>query len=202
MHLGSAYTPNYFAIDDILATQERTPCKFLVNVPKLGSKLNPSAEEDDISAGTALELPMWLVQQLGSGRQPVVSVDLPRIFKEAYREVLKADPNAVDLHKFSLYFYELGSHAKEFDSRGDVAEILIHSFKGRFRKIMDLAHNTSSDSTVQDSLDVLERILYNNGHKARVKLNTWLITSGIPLDAANMVINHRKRKRVEIEDFI
>lgn len=29
--------PNYFAIDDILATQERTPCKFVVNVPALGN---------------------------------------------------------------------------------------------------------------------------------------------------------------------
>ncbi|KRT81836.1 hypothetical protein AMK59_5939 [Oryctes borbonicus] len=202
MHLQSAYTPNYFAIDDILATQERTPCKFLVNVPKLGVKLNPASEKDDIQPGTSLELPMWLVQPLGSGRQPVVSVELPRMYKEAYREVLKADPNAVDLHKFSLYFYELGAYAKEFDSRGDVAEILLHSFKGRFRKIMDLAHNTASDSTTQDSLDMLERMLYNDGHKARMKLNAWLISSGIPLVAANMVINHRKRKRVDIEDII
>lgn len=30
------YTPNYFSIEDILATQERTPCRFVTNVPKLG----------------------------------------------------------------------------------------------------------------------------------------------------------------------
>lgn len=76
--------------------------------------------------GTPLELPMWLVQQLGSGRQPVVSVELPRVYKEAYREILKADPKAVNLHKFGLYFYELGAYAKQFDSHKEVAEILIH----------------------------------------------------------------------------
>ncbi|KAI4467807.1 hypothetical protein MML48_2g00017292 [Holotrichia oblita] len=201
MHLQSAYMPNYFAIDDILATQERTPCKFIVNVPTLGVKLNPSAEGDDIQVGTTLELPMWLVQQLGRGRQPVVSVDLPQMYKEAYREVLKADPRAVNLHKFGLYFYELGSYAKEFDNQREVNDILIHTFKGRFRKIMDLADNISSDSTAQDSLDVLERRLYTDGHRSRSKLNAWLVESGVPLEAANMVINHRKRKRVDIEDI-
>lgn len=37
MPLPVAYSPNYFSIDDILATQERTPCKFLVDVPKMGN---------------------------------------------------------------------------------------------------------------------------------------------------------------------
>lgn len=69
---------------------------------------------------------MWLVQHLGRGRQPVVSVDLPRTYKEAYREILKADPKAVNLYKFGVHFYELGSYVKEFDNKKDVAEILIH----------------------------------------------------------------------------
>ncbi|KAK9688265.1 GINS complex protein [Popillia japonica] len=127
MYLQSSYMPNYFAIDDILATQERTPCKFVVNVPALGIKLNPSAEGDDIQIGTTLELPMWLIQQLARGRQPVVAVDLPQMYQEAYREVLKADPRAVNLHKFGLYFYELGSYAKEFDNKREVGDILIHN---------------------------------------------------------------------------
>lgn len=63
----------------------------------LGVKLNPSSEEDDVQTGTALELPMWLVQHLGRGRHPVVSVDLPRMYKEAYREILKADRSNLQL---------------------------------------------------------------------------------------------------------
>ncbi|KAK9710261.1 hypothetical protein QE152_g26136 [Popillia japonica] len=49
---------------------------------------------------------------------------------------------------------------------------------------MDLADNISSDSTAHDSLDVLERRLYNDGHRSRSKLNAWLVESGVPLEAA------------------
>lgn len=77
---------------------------------------------------------MWLIQQLARGRQPVVAVDLPQMYQEAYREVLKADPRAVNLHKFGLYFYELGSYAKEFDNKREVGDILIHvSIPNRFK---------------------------------------------------------------------
>lgn len=36
MPLPAAYFPNYFSVEDVLATQERMPCKFLVEVSKLG----------------------------------------------------------------------------------------------------------------------------------------------------------------------
>lgn len=36
MALNPSYCPNLYSIDDILATQERTPCEFLVTVPKMG----------------------------------------------------------------------------------------------------------------------------------------------------------------------
>lgn len=67
---------------------------------------------------------------------------------------------------------------------------------------MDLADSTCSDSAMQDSLDTLERKLYCDGHKARTRLNAWLVESGVPLEAASMVINHKKRKRVDVEDLI
>lgn len=49
-----------------------------------------------------------------------------KIYKESYREILTADACAVDLHKFSLHFYELGSYVKHFDRKGDVHNILLH----------------------------------------------------------------------------
>ncbi|XP_030762308.1 DNA replication complex GINS protein PSF3 [Sitophilus oryzae] len=194
----SSYQPNYFSIEDILATQERTPCKFLQDVPRMG-KLNPSAEEKDLKVGTELELPLWLVLDGAAGRQLILAPELPKIYREAYREILKADATAIDLHKFNLYFYELGSYIKHFDRRGDVHNILLHTFTTRFRLIMDLANNADSDPTIQNKLDTLERRLFKDGHNARMKLNTWLLESGIPLKAASMVDNHRKRKRVNEE---
>lgn len=78
-----------------------------------------------MNAKTQLELPLWLVLELTKGRQPVVKAELPKIFRETYREILKADANAVDLHKFSLNFYEFGSYVKRFDRKGEVHEILL-----------------------------------------------------------------------------
>ncbi|XP_050305991.1 DNA replication complex GINS protein PSF3 [Anthonomus grandis grandis] len=200
MPLRLSYQPNYYSIEDILATQERTPCKFLQEVPRMG-KLNPSTEEKDLKAGTELELPIWLVSEISTGRQPVVAPELPKIYKEAYREILKADASAVDLHKFNLYFYEFGSKIKHFDKKGDVHDILLHTFITRFRLIMDLAHNTESDPTIQQKLDMLERKLFKEANVAKTKLNTWLLESGVELKAGNMVTNHRKRKRVDDDLF-
>ncbi|RZC35156.1 DNA replication complex GINS protein PSF3 [Asbolus verrucosus] len=200
MPLQSAYYPDYYSIDDILATQERIPCKFLQDVPKLG-KLNPATEETDLKSGTNLELPIWLALDISTSRQPIISPDLPKVYKEAYREILKADPCAVDLHKFGLHFYELGSYVKKFDPRGDVADILIHTFTLRFRQIMDLTDNIISDPTVVQKLDMLERNIFKSAHDSKVKLISWLMVSEVPLEAASMVINHKKRKRVD-EDII
>ncbi|XP_018332660.1 DNA replication complex GINS protein PSF3 [Agrilus planipennis] len=196
--LEHSYYPNYFAIEDIIATQEKAPCKFLVNIPKLG-KLNAASEEDDLKAGTSLELPVWLVQQLASGRQPLVTIDLPKSYKPAYREILKADATAVDLHKFGLYFYELGCHIAQFDNQGDVREILVHTFTTRFKQLMDLADNIGLDPSAIDKLDMLERKLFKDGNLARNLLNNWLNNSIIPMGAATMVVNHRKRKRINVE---
>lgn len=88
--------------------------------------LNPSTEERDLKMGTELELPLWLVLECSAGRQPIVAPELPKFYREAYREILKADATAVDLHKFNFNFYELGSYVKHFDKKGDVHDILLH----------------------------------------------------------------------------
>ncbi|CAH1164469.1 unnamed protein product [Phaedon cochleariae] len=198
MALHPSYAPNFYSIEDILATQERIPCKFLGNVPDMGH-LNPSTLEKDLAAGTVLELPVWLVQELSLGRHSIVATELPKIYKESYREILKADACAVDLHKFNLYFYELGKHIKHFDRKGDVHDILLHTFKTRFRQIMDLADHSVSDPTVQERLETLEARLFSDAYDARTKLNAWLVESGAILEAANMVVNHKKRKRMNLD---
>ncbi|KAK4883892.1 hypothetical protein RN001_000163 [Aquatica leii] len=200
MSLSQSYKPNYFSIEDILVTQERVPCKFLINVPKLG-KLNPATEDLDIKPGTILELPMWLAEPISSGRQPLISIDLPRSYKETHREILKADAVAVDLHKFGINFYELGLYVKHLDPTGEVLKVLLHTFQSRFRLLMDLTENVGSDPTVQNRLDMLERMLFKSGHAARMRLDTWLRKSDLPMEAAAMVVNHKKRKRIDLEDL-
>lgn len=67
---------------------------------------------------------------------------------------------------------------------------------------MDLADNTISDPSVVQKLDTLERGLFATAHETRAKLTSWLNESEAPLKAAHMVVNYKKRKRVEMEELI
>lgn len=68
---------------------------------------------------------MWLILEMSTGRQPVVQPELPKIYRQAYQEILKADACAVDLHRINLYFFELGSYVKHFNIQGHVHTVLI-----------------------------------------------------------------------------
>jgi hypothetical protein len=53
--------------------------------------LDPSSESEDIAVGTTVELPYWLAQSLCSRRRNIVTVEIPKIYKEPYRSVVKHD---------------------------------------------------------------------------------------------------------------
>lgn len=192
--------PEFYSVSNILATQEKVPCTFLQNVPKLGTELNPSSETSELASGSNLELPLWLANDLAvAGRNPVVNIDMPKIFQETYQEILKADAKAVDLHKLNMYFYEFGSEIKKFDRRNQVGYILIHAFKTRFKYLMDLAENADDNPHIVQKLENLEKKLFKECFEARHKLNNWLKESGVPIETAKTVVNHKKRKRIEME---
>nr|CAD7408558.1 unnamed protein product [Timema cristinae]CAD7426426.1 unnamed protein product [Timema monikensis] len=195
-----SYFPNYFSIDDILATQERLPCKFQMKVHRLGF-LDPSSESEDIAEGTSIELPYWLARSLCSQRRQIVTVEIPKIYKEAYREILKADPCVVDLHKLEIYFYEFGSYLARLNHQDSqpIGAMLVQTFKDRFRQVMDWAQNSGADPLIAQRLDALERQLFSEGRQSRARLNCWLNTGSSQLLAADMVVSHKKRKLVELE---
>lgn len=74
--------------------------------------------------GAQLELPMWLAKSLGGRRKRTVTVDLPKQYKEVYREILNADATVVNLHGLGPHYYGFGSHLLEFEhaERKDIAE--------------------------------------------------------------------------------
>ena len=53
--------------------------------------LDPSSESEDIAVGTTVELPYWLAQSLCSRRRNIVTIEIPKIYKEPYRSVVKHD---------------------------------------------------------------------------------------------------------------
>ena len=108
--VSSSYCPNYFSIEDILATQERVPVEISTDLPNLGF-LDQGADSPDLARGTKLELPYWCVEGLKSNQaRSYLQVDIPKTFKEVFREIMSADPLVVDLHKMGPYYYEFGRH--------------------------------------------------------------------------------------------
>ncbi|CAL1289604.1 unnamed protein product [Larinioides sclopetarius] len=191
----------YFSIDDILATQERIPCKFEVGVHKLGF-LDPSSGNPDISKGTKLEIPLWMAQALQSRR--IILTDIPRVYREAYREILNADATVVDLHKMGPYFYHLGLYLLRFTHQDseDISRMLNQTFRNRFRKLMDTSQNSlEEDATILTAnLDRTEVALFNLGHKSLLDLKNWQHRKSQKILTANLVMNHKKRKRAIMDE--
>ena len=105
---------DYFDIDDIIACQGRIPSRLEVQIYNLGF-LDPSTEGHDLQAGAKLELPFWLAKELCKGRRRIISVDIPKAYKDGYREIFKADASVVDLYRLGPYFYEFGTKLLHFD---------------------------------------------------------------------------------------
>ena len=89
--------------------------------------LDPSTESEHIMAGTKMELPHWLAQAICSRRKHTVSMDLPKQYREGYRQILSADSNVVDLHKAGPYFYVFGTQLLQFEHPDsfDVAKTML-----------------------------------------------------------------------------
>lgn len=74
-----------------------------------------------------MELPLWLSKGLYERKRRVLSVELPKVYKEGWRTVFNADPNVVNLHKMGPYYYGLGSQMLHFDSpeNPEIAQTLL-----------------------------------------------------------------------------
>ena len=94
--------------------------------------LDPSSDQKDLPPGSKQELPYWLARALCSRKRCIVSVDIPKPYREGYREILQADANVVDLHKLGPYYYEFGSKLLNFETNDatDIAKSLVQVSKG------------------------------------------------------------------------
>ncbi|KAI8759334.1 DNA replication complex GINS protein PSF3 [Biomphalaria glabrata] len=189
---------SYFSLDDILASQEKVPCTFNTQVSNMGY-MDQSTTDTNIVSGTKLELPFWLAKSLDRGSRSIINIDTPKNYKEVYRQIFTADPNVVDLHKLGPYFYLFGGKliSLHLPDNDDIASVLLKTFQGRFRRIMDGSQNTLNvDLTSQVSLlDEQERLLFSAGQQGLHDFQKWETRESEKLSTSTMVANHRKRKR-------
>ena len=89
--------------------------------------IDPGLDSPHVPKGSKMELPYWLAKALCTRRKHCVTVEVPKQYKEGYREVFNADANVVDLHKLGPYFYGFGSHLLQFEhpDAPDIAKSLL-----------------------------------------------------------------------------
>ena len=98
-----------------------------------------------------MELPLWLSKGLYERKRRVLSVELPKVYKEGWRTVFNADSNVVDLHKMGPYYYGLGSQMLHFESpeNPEIAQTLLQvsSFNiGSYQQIYTEQPLTNNDN--------------------------------------------------------
>ncbi|WAR11738.1 PSF3-like protein, partial [Mya arenaria] len=194
---------DYYNIDDILATNEKIPCKIEMPIYRLGF-LDSSSINEDLMPGTKIEFPHWMARSLCSRKRHMVSVETPKQYRESYREILTADASVVDLHKLGPYYFSFGTHLLKFDlpESQDVAKMLVKSFQHRFRKVMDSSQNSYNEDTskLTEKLDESERLLFRAGQLGLNDFMRWETRQTEKLVTSEMVKKHRKRKRAIMEE--
>ncbi|NXN17490.1 PSF3 protein, partial [Indicator maculatus] len=157
--------------------------------------------------GSKLEMPLWLAKGLHDSKRRIISVELPKIYKEAWRTVFSADANVVDLHKMGPYYYGFGSQLLNFDNTENpqIAQTafasLPQTFISRFRGIMDSSQNAYNEDTsaLVARLDELERALFRAGQKGLNDFQCWEKGQASQITASTLVQNYGKRKLAELD---
>lgn len=200
MALSYSYRPDYFSVPDILCTEERLSCKIETMMPGLGY-LDPSSETEDLPIGAKLELPVWMALPMTEMNSRIISIEIPKIYRETYREILQADAGAITLSKWNPFFYELGMQLRKFPNRESeiITPMLLQTFRFRLRLLINWAQNPTPDLMLSLQLPRLERDLYLLGRKHRTILNKWLKKGSKIIETSEMAQNLRKRKRSDFE---
>ncbi|XP_061324882.1 DNA replication complex GINS protein PSF3 [Pezoporus flaviventris] len=198
---GLGLEESFLSLDDILMSQEKLPGRAEISLPRLCFALGHGG--DAITEGSKLEIPLWLAKGLHDSKRRIISVELPKIYKEAWRTVLSADATVVDLHKMGPYYYGFGSQLLNFDNpeNPEIAQAILQTFISRFRHIMDSSQNAYNEDTsaLVARLDELERALFQAGQKELNDFQSWEKGQASQITASSLVQNYGKRKFTEVD---
>ncbi|XP_054696836.1 DNA replication complex GINS protein PSF3 isoform X3 [Grus americana] len=147
---GLGLEENFLSLDDILMSQEKLPGRAESTLPRLAFALGQGAGTgDSIPEGSKLEIPLWLAKGLHDSKRRIISVELPKIYKEAWRTVFSADANVVDLHKMGPYYYGFGSQLLNFDNpeNPEIAQTILQRRQQKATKSLDWIRSSNFDGT-------------------------------------------------------
>ena len=93
---------SYWDLDDVLASNERIPCRAESVGKGLGwLELGGRSKQSDLQTGTEMELPYWLASSLLG----YVAMLLPVPYRQKWRAHLVADPTTLQL---PAYYFHIG----------------------------------------------------------------------------------------------
>ncbi|KAL2300180.1 hypothetical protein Nmel_012144 [Mimus melanotis] len=219
---GLGMEENFLSLDDILMSQEKLPGRAESALPRLAVLMGQGASSaESIPEGSKLEIPLWLAKGLHDSKRRIISVELPKIYREAWRTVFSADANVVDLHKMGPYYYGFGSQLLNFENpeNPEIAQTILQAtwggsvlpvsdsvcslqtFIARFRRIMDSSQNAYNEDTsaLVARLDELERALFQVGQKGLNDFQCWEKGQASQITASSLVQNYGKRKLAEVD---
>ena len=166
--------PNYFDLEDILTNAQRVGCKFLLDIPGL-EFLSPGNSQE-ITQSTDLVLPFWLAKTLFA--YSMIDIEIPKQYNSNFRDILSADADVVDLHRFGPQYYKFGkllvalrrykgNGLEQFNAEGQrnkfrreegetledrlaIASSLINTFHHRKHKILEYSTNSAADEDLRE----------------------------------------------------
>ncbi|XP_013112353.1 DNA replication complex GINS protein PSF3 [Stomoxys calcitrans] len=194
-----SYFPNYYAVDDLLVTQEKVECKVNTKLLKMGF-LDAGADSEDLNPGRSVNLPLWYIKEL-KVNNPYFSVCVPDIYKNVHKAVCEAETTHIELGKLHPYFYEYGRYLTPYDRNHVVGKIVFETMRQRVRHLLDISKNTGEAGRPEHRLDNIENKLYEAGVKTVTLYNNWLRMKFNNIAASEMVQEHtKKRKRERVSD--
>lgn len=196
---GAVRARPYYDLDACLAEEERVPVTFLAGAAGLGRELDTTCADDDLPAGSDVEVPCWLVGELL--KKNMVAARLPKCFGGKLRADVAAEPAAVKLRVKCPYFFEFGARLQGFlpDPRLGVVN---EAYVGRYRDVLCRAH-TTADVVTDESYRFVsyltheERIIFERGRQSALAFQRWRYTDAERLDMS-AVARAAKRRRVAV----
>uniref|UniRef100_A0A914X374 DNA replication complex GINS protein PSF3 n=1 Tax=Plectus sambesii TaxID=2011161 RepID=A0A914X374_9BILA len=171
----------YFDLDEILATSQKVTCKADENFSEeiltlLGQgRTHDSSEHRRRQKETKVEIPFWLLEALMAKNSQFATIELPRSYKSAFRQVLEADPVTVDMNRIGPYFYLFGCKLASLSppERAQLATSLVQTFMGRVSWVMSRAQHSKNDQR-PNTLDKFECRLYDVSVASEADFSNWM----------------------------
>ncbi|PRP76403.1 hypothetical protein PROFUN_15257 [Planoprotostelium fungivorum] len=164
--------------------------------------LDPGLAEEDLPAGSQVELPLWLSKELCRSSHSTMA--LPKACTAKFMGNLRTDPVSVPLGVLTPYFYTLPRQIFPFVPANECTSLLElqqNALRERYQEILIKSQNMRNVDLheFRRKLTVHEKKIFDAGYASAVGYDEWRNGKSQQLTASNVIIN--KKRRLESDVF-